>query len=347
MGAFSGLAEQNCLIGPTDDQRGAELDLLRFATLHFGPMKKRASTVSLYIAAISYVRRVQTCVNPCESMPMLRLLLQGMERIGGHTREKLPISRQDLITLQGRLDMTHVDEAIIFCVLLFGRYFMIRKSEYIGPVTKSTESPNHRFSVRMIDIEPHYRFKLAKRSEPIDSISLHIHGSKTDWLNCGAVRTNGQLPNDHPNLLISLVRNFFNLYSLIPGRFDENTQLTFARRANNSLIADLQATRMIRMAVRLKGLTPDQYALHSLRSGGETSLFRETGDLDLVARFGRWKGKIIHGYLRKPHLMLHGIAGLMASDDGPIVHLAAGGETNPGVKTPFGGYKGRAKRKKE
>ena len=97
---------------------------------------------------------------------------------------------------------------------------------------------------------------------------------------------------------------------------------------------------MIRMAVRLNGLNPDLYALHSLRCGGAAALYRATGDLDLVARFGRWKGNSIHGYLWESHLMLQGIASLMAAPDGPIVHFASGGlKSHPG-KSPLGGFRG-------
>ena len=74
----------------------------------------------------------------------------------------------------------------------------------------------------------------------------------------------------------------------------------------------------------MNGVNPDLYALHSLRSGGATALYRATGDLDLVDRYGRWKSSSIHGYLREPHQMLLGVAELMTSEGGPIIHSAAG-----------------------
>ena len=180
---------------------------------------------------------------------------------------------------------------------------MLPKSEYLGPGLKGSTPANRRFSVRTLDIEPHYRAKKAEWGQGMDSISLHIHGSKTDWLNCGKVRTHGKLPDDHPDKDLCLVRNFENLFSSAPERFLEETHKTFARRVNGSLVSDMQATKMIRMAVRLNGLNPDQYALRSRRCGGATALYRATGDLDLVARFGRWKGNSIHEYLWKSNLM--------------------------------------------
>ena len=149
---------------------------------------------------------------------------------------------------------------------------------------------NYRFSVRTLDIDPRYNSQMVSRGGPVDSISLYITGRKTDWLNCGNVRKHGKLPDDHPNTHTGLVRNFTNRYQLIPENPEGEMRKTFERCGNGILTTDIQATETIRTEVRLNGLSPDQYALHSLRIGGATALYRATGDLDLVARYGRWKG---------------------------------------------------------
>ena len=146
-----------------------------------------------------------------------------MRRLDGPHQRKLPISREDILTLKDCLDSSNVGEMIIFCVILMGWYFMLRKSEYLGPGMKGTFPANYRFSIRTFDIEPHFRSQKVEWGGEVDSISLHIHGIKTDWLNCGTVRTHGMLPADHPNVRICLVRNFANLHYLIPERFSEDT----------------------------------------------------------------------------------------------------------------------------
>ena len=95
-------------------------------------------------------------------------------------------------------------------------------------------------------------------------------GGETDWLNCGTVRPRGKLPDDRPKARIFLVRNFANIYSLTPERFEEEPHETSAIRINDLLITDIHATEM--MAVGLNGLIPDRYALRSIRRGGETAL---------------------------------------------------------------------------
>ena len=130
------------------------------------------------------------------------------------------------------------------------------------------------------------------------------------------------------------------LYELVPERFRSDKEKVFARWVSDLLIADIQATRILKTAVTMNGMNPDLYALHSLRSGGATALYRATGDLDLVARYGRWKSSSIHSYLWESHQMLLGIAELMASEGGPIVHSAAGRPKQNFKSSPSGGFGG-------
>ena len=111
----------------------------------------------------------------------------------------------------------------------------------------------------------------------------------------------------------------------MPRRFCENTNQPFARLANDAFIADRQLALAIKRAALKNGLNPDLYSPHSLRAGGATALFRATGDIDLVARFGRWKGRIAHSYLWESRVTLQGVAALMTQKDEPLAHLAAGG----------------------
>ena len=105
--------------------------------------------------------------------------------------------------------------------------------------------------------------------------------------------------------------------------------LPFARWENDRLITAYQVTRFIKLAVQKNGLDPELYSLHSLRSGGATALYRATGDIELVGRFGRWKGKSIHGYLCESHQVLIGVATLMTRNEGPMVHRAANQTLRP------------------
>ena len=182
---------------------------------------------------------------------------------------------------------------------------------------KGSNPNNFRHSIRAMCLEAYCNCKRVSWGSPCGSVTLHIHGSKTDWLNCGAVRSHGALPTDHPHKEICLVRNLLDLHQSFPERFTDNVNRPFDRLVNDVLITDRQLTLVVKRAASPNGLNPLLYSLHSLRAGGATSLFRATGDVDLVGMFGRWKGGSIHSYLWESHVMLQGIASLMTQKDEP------------------------------
>ena len=71
------------------------------------------------------------------------------------------------------------------------------------------------------------------------------------------------------------------------------------------------------------------YALHSLRAGGATSLYRDTCDIDLVATFGRWKTNSISAYLWESHQKMTGISDHVVVGDHVLHTSAQHGETDP------------------
>ena len=340
---FRSLQDKPAIITPAEDKLSAETDVVRFATLHHGPLQKTAATVELYLRALGYMHRLHTGLNPLSDMFRVKLLLQGARREEGPPNRKLPVSCEDLLEIQKGLSSGSVNEHIIFCVILLGWFYMLRKSEYLGPGMSGASPGTFRRSVRVMDLEAFEDSKRVPWGNPCDSVALHIHGSKTDWLNRGTVRTHGALAPDHPNRSICIVHNLMKLHYLLPMRFTSDTQLPFARLTNNALISDRTVALVIKRAAAANGLNPDLYSLHSLRAGGATALFRATGDLDLVGRFGRWKGRSIHSYLWESHVMLTGIAALMTQKDEPLVHLAAGGIKRPFNERPMNGFSANTK----
>ena len=165
---------------------------------------------------------------------------------------------------------------------------------------------NFRHSIRGIDIKPKINGNRTEWHEEVDSATLHLAGSKTDWINQGTVRTHGRLEGDNPNVQICVVRNLQTLFEMCPVKANKNLNLPFDRWGNDILITASHVTFLIKTAAKANGLNPNDYTLHSIRSGGATALYRATGDLDLVGRFGRWKGRSIHGYLWESHQMLIG-----------------------------------------
>ena len=319
---FRFLLGKPCLFDDDENTHDAEKDTLRFCALHFGPLGKAASTINLYLQAIGYAHRLHKGHNPLEHMQRVKLLMQGARRRNGPPIRKLPISCEDLKFIRRALDQEDIDSNILFCTIALGWFFMLRRSEYLGPGLAGHVKGTFRHSVRGVDIEPKFQGKRTDWDAEVDSATLHLEGSKTDWLNQGTVRTHGRLETNRPNAQICLVGNLQLLFRMYPAKAQKNLHLPFARWENEVLITAFHITYLIKTAAKANGLNPDDYTLHSLRSGGATALYRATGDLDLVGRFGRWKGKSIHGYLWESHQMLIGIASMMTQEEGPFVHRA-------------------------
>ena len=191
---FRKLQEENEFILPQEDKHDAERDVLRFITLHHGPLQKTAATVELYLRAMAYMHRLHTGINPINEMFRVKAFLQGARRDEGPPNRKLPVSCEDLLEIQRSITPGCLGERIIFCVILLGWYFMLRKSEYLGPGMKGNSPGTFRHSIRAMDLEAYCDSKRVAWGLDCDSVTLHIHGSKTDWLNCGTVRTHGALP---------------------------------------------------------------------------------------------------------------------------------------------------------
>ena len=186
------------LIMPEGDIADAERGVLRFATLHHGPLLKSDAAVDIYLRPLAYIHRLHTGLNPVERMFRVKLLLQGAKRDEGPPNRKLPASCEDLIEIHRGPTPGCINEQIIYCVILAGWFFMLRKSEYLGPGLQGQSPNTFRHSIRVLGPEAYKDSKRVSRGEDCDSVTLHIHGSKTDWLHAGTVRTHGALPNDRP-----------------------------------------------------------------------------------------------------------------------------------------------------
>ena len=286
------------------------------------PMGKAASTVNLYLQAIGYAHKLNLRPNSLEGMNKVKLSTQGATRRNGPPVRKLPISCEDLVHIRKSLSVEDTDSNILFCTIALEWFFMLRRSEYLGRGLIGHSKRTFRHSIRIVDIEPMRLGKRANWEDEVDSVCLHLEGSKTDWLNQGTVRTHGRLDPGSPNISIRIVSNLQTLFRMYPAKAYKDTHLPFARWGNGVLITACHFAFLIKAAAKANGLDTDKYTLHSLRSGGATALHRATGDLDSAGRFGRWKGKSIHGYLWESHQMITGIAALMTREDGPIIHRA-------------------------
>ena len=317
-------------------EKGEE-SVLSYLALSVGPLGKDISTVTGHLNAVGYSHRVRVGENPILEMPMVMLMVRGLRRAKCHTRRKRPITLEDLKVLKGMLDLKNSDQLTIWAAALLGWFFMLRMSEFTdnrGPLP-----PEGRHPILISDIDPLCKGELAKWGDRVDEITIHISGSKNDWLNQGCVRSHAKVSGDSPNSEIFAARALIELRKCYPAKFN-NRDAVLATWRNGGNINQPHITALLRAAVSKNGSDPAKYSLHSLRAGGATALYRATQDIHLVARFGRWKSSSISAYLRESRQMMSGLIDCMVKGGGHVLHTAKRGETTTDESKPNGDERG-------
>ena len=291
--------------------REEEDSVMAYTVLSLGPLAKNPSTVNGHLGAIGYFHKLRSGVNPLAEMNRLQLLIKGMMRSKGPTARKLPTSVEDLRTLRGLLDLKDTDQMILWATTLLGWFFMLRMGEYL--TTNSRNCNSERRPISTSDIEPRCRGEPTEWGPHVDEVSVFISGSKTDWLNQGCIRSHSKIESGSPNVELCVVRALIGVFKAFPAKLRKHKDLPFATWKNGSPIPSTHVAATLRAAVFKNGNNPQAFSLHSLRAGGATALYRATGDIELVARFGRWKSKSISAYLWESHEMMEGLGQKMVA----------------------------------
>ena len=143
-------------------------------------MEKDISTVVNHLNAIGYHHRVRTGTNPISLMPRASLMIRGLRRAKGPAQRKLPISLEDLRTLNGMIGHKQIDRQIQGATVLLGWFCMLRMGELFP--TSDPNRPPGRHPVLVSDIDPLCGGNITHWGPHVGEITLRISGPKTDWL---------------------------------------------------------------------------------------------------------------------------------------------------------------------
>ena len=205
---------------------------------------------------------------------------------------------------------------------------MMRMSEYL--VTGKETGARH--PLHTADIEPLYDGVKTEWGQHVNGVSIFISGSKTDWLNEGATRSHSRVDENSPNKHICVVRALVALHSAFPAKFANKRDTPFACWRNGGAIPAPHVASIIRASIFKQGRASDSYSLHSLRAGGATALYRATRDIELVARFGRWRTASISAYLWESDQAMAGLSALM-TQGGHTLHVSTKGLNTGGANS--------------
>ena len=129
----------------------------------------------------------------------------------------------------------------------------------------------------------------------VGEVMGHISGNKADFPNQGCVRSDTRVAAGPPNSDICAAKAIADLVSNYPGKFTNGVESIFADWLGVDTSRPSHMTAILRSDVAKNGARPAPYSTHSPRAGGETALYRDSKDIALVARFGRWGGEIYLG----------------------------------------------------
>ena len=108
-------------------------------------------------------------------------------------------------------------QLILWAAILVGWFFLLRMSEFLA--TNSNFTPSDRHPLHMGDIQPLRKGSPTHWGGHVGEISVHISGSKTDWLNQGCARSHTLVGDLEPNSDICVVRAFIAMFKEPQAKF--------------------------------------------------------------------------------------------------------------------------------
>lgn len=276
------------------------------------------------------------------------LLLKGEKRTKGPTNRKLPVAFDDVKVTHDALDIeNNIDNRILRRRILTGWHFALRMGEYFATWKETAQ----RHLMRMADIGPLMDGARCEWGPTVNGVSICISGHKSDWANQRPTRSHSRIAPWGRNGHLCVFAALLELRSAYRAKFTKATDAPFTSWGNGDTAPSQYVADTLRSAASKQGRVAASYSLHALRAGGATALYRAARDIELVARFGRWRTASISSYLWESDQAMAGLSILMLTG-GHTQHLPT-----RKLETPFllqrrprrggrGGERRNARRKK-
>jgi hypothetical protein len=244
---------------------------------------KALGTMNLYVTAVKYISRMlyPQYADQYDKYHRLQALLSGVNKSNTKpSKTKLAITTRHLSMIKLVLDMSVYDNKVHWALLCVGVYGMLRISEMIGgAATKDralTWNQVKFISSRHITIT----LKASKTDPSKSGISISIYGNDSDTCAVRALKaivpTSSSATYDSNSLVF---------------RFENKGVPT--RQIVSFKIQQLIGIINLKYAL---GLNPKDFATHSLRRGGATSLAEARVPDSTIKIMGRWSSECYHKY---------------------------------------------------
>ena len=274
---------------------------LTFCNLHHFPVDPTPDTLSFYVVFLSshinpksvnsYLSGICWQLKPFfpeirhnrKSLLVSRTVAGCLRRFGTPVQRKSPFSHADLQHVLHSLPATPSHDELLFCALLLtGFHALMRLGELVFPDTRALRNYRKislRHTVTVSVLPPQYSFFLPshKGDRTFEGNTILVQKTTT--------------PTDPYSPFIAYLASRDTLFPLHPELWLTSNGAVPTRHWFLS---------------RLRIFFPSSdYAGHSIRSGGATSLAEAGVDLSLIQAIGRWSSPTFRIYIRKNPVVLH------------------------------------------
>ena len=211
--------------------------------------------------------------------PEFIILLRGIRRFSDPVRKRHPVTISLLRTISAMLDFGIPRHLLLWGSVLFGFFFLLRRSEYLQIGNK-----RHGYCLTWNDVWFSDSLGNPTQYRDATSVTISLRGSKNDQYGRGSRRTMHRSgdPTICPVRALRCLQN--------SRRTDD---VSSALTGN---VSASEVSRTIKAAAVSRGLDPRDFSTHSVRVGGATSLLNAGVDSLAIKLLGRWMSSCFEEY---------------------------------------------------
>jgi hypothetical protein len=242
---------------------------------------KAPSTISTYIAAISFVHKINGWWDPTANF-IVKKLKEGCKRLKGHVDNRRPISLSILKQLcrvtQGICSTQY--EATMFKAAFAIAFFGFLR---IGEFTETARRGQGAHNLKIGDVS----FKG-------DAMFINIKSSKTDQQGVSATLRFERNANDSLCPVGAMI-------SYLEARSAREGSLFI--HFDGSPLTQYQFSSVLRKCISAVGLEPKEFSPHSFRIGAATAAAVGGIPLESIMNMGRWQSSAVELYIRPQRII--------------------------------------------
>ena len=299
----SWVAQRGATLGPILDgsQPLQEEDLLMdFIVYQVEVRGLKHSTISGYMSAIRWVHLANGFDDPTANKPRLRMARRAIKRLTGEVKGKLPVTPDMLKHIGSNLAMDEAKHAVTWAGLNLAFFFLLRSAEYCDDPIKALQVGDVQF------------FKEGEPTDDLeqaDELVIFIRSSKTDQTRKGA-RRNAYKTGSLLCPVVAAAKVMRLRQSM--GAADDDPFLAYGHK---QMLTRKTVTEVLRWAARDLGQVEANFASHSLRIGGASTMLACGYSEEYIRRQGRWQSYCWRQYAYDNREQMAGVSTAMATSD--------------------------------